>query len=140
MITPCPVFPVLPPLYYRDHFLEMMAFVSHVYGAVLGEGERRFMADFNALGETAQCLYIRMNNRKKAVFRASGPCAYGELGRIDDGLDELRAQGLCPPDRTHRPPGPARRHEETRPAGSGPRARHRRQGQPRQKRPGDAAL
>ena len=86
-------FPVLPPLYYLDHFREMIAFVTAVYAEVLGEDERRFIADFDRLDETAQCLYVRMSNRKTAVFTADD-LRYGELERIEDGLDALRAAGF----------------------------------------------
>ena len=89
-------FPVLPPFYYRDHFLEMMAFVKHVYGEVLGGDERRFMADYGSLSDTAQCLYVRMINRKKAVFTADH-LRYGELGGVDDGINELRQLSFIRP-------------------------------------------
>ena len=89
-------FPVLPPLYYLDHFREMTAFVVSVYGEVLGDGEQRFLADFDRLGETAQCLYVRMHNRKKAVFRAAD-LRYEELGGIAAAIDELAATGFIRP-------------------------------------------
>ena len=89
-------FPVLPPLYYLDHFREMIAFTAQVYGEVLGDDERRFMADFAALDETAQCLYVRMCNRKKQVFRPDD-LRYGELGGIDDGIEALRMAGFIRP-------------------------------------------
>ncbi len=89
-------FPVLPPLYYLDHFREMIAFVREIYNDVLGEAEHGFIADFEALDETAQCLYVRMSNRKMVVFTADD-LRYGELERIEDGLDALRAAGFIRP-------------------------------------------
>ena len=87
-------FPVLPPTYYRDHFLEMTGFVASVYGDLLGEAERDFIDDFHGLGVAAQCLYIRMSNRKKAVF-SPADLAYGEIDAIEDGLEQLLHSGFA---------------------------------------------
>ncbi len=86
-------FITLPPLYYRDHFREMIGFITSVYGAMLGAKEQAFIARFEALDEWAQCLYIRMSNRKKAVF-SPRDLAYQEIGDLWGGLDQLRAQGF----------------------------------------------
>ncbi len=86
-------FITLPPLYYRDHFIEMIGFIRSVYGAMLDAEERAFITRFEALDEWAQCLYIRMSNRKKAVF-SPRDLAYQEIGDLWGGLDQLRAQGF----------------------------------------------
>jgi DNA polymerase-3 subunit epsilon len=86
-------FITLPPLYYRDHFREMIGFIVSVYGQMLGAEEQAFIARFEALDEWAQCLYIRMSNRKKAVF-SPRDLAYQEIGDLWGGLDQLRAQGF----------------------------------------------
>ncbi len=86
-------FITLPPLYYRDHFREMIGFITSVYGTMLGAEEQAFIARFEALDEWAQCLYIRMSNRKKAVF-SPRDLAYQEIGDLWGGLDQLRAQGF----------------------------------------------
>jgi len=86
-------FITLPPLYYRDHFMEMIGFITSVYGDMLGAEEQAFIARFVALDEWAQCLYIRMSNRKKAVF-SPRDLAYQEIGDLWGGLDQLRAQGF----------------------------------------------
>ncbi|CAL4866407.1 3'-5' exonuclease DinG [Asticcacaulis sp. MM231] len=86
-------FITLPPLYYRDHFLEMIGFVTSVYGAMLGEDEQAFISRFGELDEWAQCLYIRMVNRKKVVF-SPGDLAYQEIGDLWGGLDQLREHGF----------------------------------------------
>ena len=85
---------VLPPTYYHDHFTEMLAFISQVYGEALGEAERGFIRAFGRLGLQAQCLYIRMCNRKKAVFRL-GDLNYGEIPEPEFALDELRDAGFA---------------------------------------------
>src|SRR5438045_262972 len=56
--------PVLPVYYYRDHFLEMLAFVGEVYGPVLTAEHHAFIARFKGLTQDAQCLLIRMINRR----------------------------------------------------------------------------
>ena len=86
-------FITLPPLYYRDHFREMIGFITSVYGAMLGAEEQAFIARFEELDEWAQCLYIRMSNRKKAVF-SPRDLAYQEIGDLWGGLDQLREQGF----------------------------------------------
>jgi len=86
-------FITLPPLYYRDHFREMISFITSVYGAMLGPEEQGFIARFEALDEWAQCLYIRMSNRKKAVF-SPRDLAYQEIGDLWGGLDQLREHGF----------------------------------------------
>ena len=84
---------VLPQFYYHDHFNEMIAFVTSVYDSVLGDAERAFIADFARLDAWAQCLYIRMSNRKKAVF-CPDDLHYQEIGDIWDALDQLREHGF----------------------------------------------
>ena len=60
--------PVLPVYYYHDHFIEMLAFVDRVYGSILTEQHRAFIERFRALSKDAQCLLIRMVNRRGMIF------------------------------------------------------------------------
>ncbi len=60
--------PVLPTYYYRDHFVEMLQFVERTYGEILTDEHRSFVAGFNNLSQDAQCLLIRMVNRRGAIF------------------------------------------------------------------------
>jgi len=85
---------ILPPTYYHDHFTEMLAFIGQVYGPALGAQERAFIAAFTDLNLQAQCLYIRMSNRKKAVFRL-GDLSYGEIPEPELALDDLRRAGFA---------------------------------------------
>lgn len=85
---------VLPPTYYHDHFTEMLAFIGQVYGPALGAEEQAFIEAFGRLSLQAQCLYIRMSNRKKAVFRL-GDLRYGEIPEPEYALDELRHAGFA---------------------------------------------
>ncbi len=78
----------LPTFYYHGHFVELLNFVSDSYAHVLDVEHRRFLDDFHALGYHAQCLYVRLSNRKGRVF-AERRLRYPELGRIEPLLAEL---------------------------------------------------
>ncbi|MDC7685169.1 exonuclease domain-containing protein [Asticcacaulis sp. BYS171W] len=86
-------FPVLPPTYYHSHFMEMLTFVREVYGALLGDAETAFLSAFEALSPEAQCVYIRMSNRKRAIFTRAD-LDYSEIHHIDLSLQELHEQGF----------------------------------------------
>ena len=45
-------------------FTEMLFFLSEVYGPVLNERHRVFVETFKTLSKDAQCLLIRMINRR----------------------------------------------------------------------------
>ena len=87
---------ILPPTYYLDHFREMIAFVLRVYGALLRPEPSGFIADFEGLSFKAQCLFVRMQNRKRAVF-ALRDLDYREIGDVRDGMEELLAKGMARP-------------------------------------------
>ena len=88
--------PDLPPTYYRDHFLEMTGFVARLYGDVLGESEKLFLQQFGELEGDAQCLFVRMCNRKKQAF-SSSDLAYSEINAVESGLDTLRNKDFVRP-------------------------------------------
>lgn len=69
----------LPTFYYHEHFLEMLEFVSEHYGHVLLDEHVSFIRQFRALSREAQCLYVRLVNRKGHVF-AKDRIRYPELG------------------------------------------------------------
>jgi DNA polymerase-3 subunit epsilon len=81
--------PVLPVYYYHDHFTEMLFFVSKTYGPVLTGRHRAFVETFKALSKDAQCLLIRMINRRGRVFR-HGTFRYAEIADALRALEELR--------------------------------------------------
>lgn len=89
-------FPVLPPTYYHAHFTEMLAFVREVYATVLGEAEHAFIIAFEGLSIEAQCLFIRMSNRKRPVFTIAD-LVYAEIGEIEWRLEELVEAGFARP-------------------------------------------
>jgi DNA polymerase-3 subunit epsilon len=83
----------LPTFYYHAHFLEMLAFVEQHYAHVLGASQRDFRRDFEALGFSAQCLYVRMLNRRGRLF-ARQRLRYPEIGDLGAAIDELRDAGF----------------------------------------------
>ena len=89
-------FPILPPTYYHAHFNEMLAFVREVYATVLGEAEHAFISAFEGLSVEAQCLFIRMSNRKRPVFTVAD-LVYAEIGEIEWRLEELSEAGFARP-------------------------------------------
>jgi DNA polymerase III subunit epsilon len=83
--------PALPVYYYHDHFTEMLFFVSETYGPVLTERHRAFVETFKTLSKDAQCLLIRMINRRGRIFR-HGAFRYAEIA---DGLSALKELRDC---------------------------------------------
>ena len=77
----------LPPLYYHDHFMEMLDAVDQLYGSMLSKPHKQFLIDFRNLSQNGQCLYIRMANRRGHVF-THDVLQYVELD-IVTGIDEL---------------------------------------------------
>ena len=69
----------LPTFYYHAHFVEMLDFVSAHYSHVLLPEHVAFLDEFSALPRDAQCLYVRLVNRKGRVF-ATNRIRYPELG------------------------------------------------------------
>jgi DNA polymerase-3 subunit epsilon len=80
---------LLPVYYYHDHLTEMLFFVSETYGPVLNERHRTFIDTFKALSKDAQCLLIRMINRRGHIFR-HGEFRYAEIADARTALKELR--------------------------------------------------
>jgi DNA polymerase-3 subunit epsilon len=82
----------LPTFYYRQHFLELLDFVSGHYGHVLDDDDTRLVGEFRRLDRAAQCLYVRLANRKGRIF-AANKLRYPEIGGLDGPLASLRAGG-----------------------------------------------
>jgi DNA polymerase-3 subunit epsilon len=68
----------------------MLDFVDTHYAHVLLEQHIRFIRDFRALPRNAQCLYVRLVNRKGRIF-ARNKIRYPELGDLQPLLDVLVA-------------------------------------------------
>lgn len=84
--------PDLPVFYYHDHFMEMLSFVRTTYGAILTEEHDVFVLRFQGLSKDAQCLLIRMVNRRGAIFNRT-LFRYAEISDVDRAADELLACG-----------------------------------------------
>jgi DNA polymerase-3 subunit epsilon len=92
---------VLPTYYYHSHFVEMMEFIEANYSHVLLDSHVAFIRDFERLPKDAQCLYVRLVNRKGKVF-AGNRLKYPELGDTQVLVAILREQGwLEPPSQAH---------------------------------------
>ena len=83
-------FPVLPIYYYLDHFTEMLSSVRSTYGAVLGDEHHAFIARFEGLSKDAQCLLIRMVNRRGTVFNRH-LSKYAEISDVEAAAGDLMA-------------------------------------------------
>ena len=79
---------LLTPRYYLDNFQYVLDFVERLYGGLLNEAEWDFVRQFKTLSVDAQCLYVRISNRKGLFFRVNKlqyreitdqPAAVGEL-------------------------------------------------------------
>jgi len=82
----------LPTYYYHEHFVEMLDFVVTHYSHTLLDRHIRAIDEFRALPEPAQCLYVRLVNRKGCVF-AVNKLRYPELGDTRSLLGSLAEKG-----------------------------------------------
>jgi DNA polymerase-3 subunit epsilon len=80
----------LPTFYYHEHFIEMLDFVAAHYAHAFLAEHAAFIRDFRTLPRQAQCLYVRLVNRKGRVF-ARNRLRYPELGELAPLLDALEA-------------------------------------------------
>lgn len=67
------------------------------YSFILEEVHLKFIADFKALSEEAQCTYIRMVNRKGNLFKRVDFTKYTEIENHQAALDELLLQKFISP-------------------------------------------
>jgi DNA polymerase III subunit epsilon len=80
--------PVLPVYYYLDHFKEMLDFVRLTYEPILTEEHHGFVARYQSLSKDAQCLLIRMVNRRGAIFNRA-LFKYGEISDLERAARDL---------------------------------------------------
>ena len=86
--------PALPPHYYRDNFLALLATVERQYGDLLIEPETDFLERYRSVPFDAQCLYVRLLSRVGPWFREAR-LSYAELGGLAGAIDALLAAGLA---------------------------------------------
>ena len=82
----------LPTFYYHEHFMEMLDFVAEHYAHTFLAEHARFVEEFRTLPREAQCLYVRLVNRKGRVF-ARNRIRYPELGGQEPLLQKLAEGG-----------------------------------------------
>lgn len=91
----------LPTFYYHEHFMEMLDFVVAHYAHVMLDEHIDFVDAFRTLPRNAQCLYVRLVNRKGRVF-ARNRLRYPELGDQRPLFDALHDGGwIAPPGADH---------------------------------------
>ncbi|ARK09397.1 VRR-NUC domain-containing protein [Fibrella sp. ES10-3-2-2] len=84
---------ILQPRYYWHNFRYVLDFVRRLYGGLLNEAETDFMNRFDALSIDAQCLYVRVSNRKGVFFRVN-KLNYREINDLPVALGELLNAGF----------------------------------------------
>ncbi|MDH5607839.1 MAG: VRR-NUC domain-containing protein [Cyclobacteriaceae bacterium] len=87
---------VLPEKYYHTYFLDMIRHIKRYSPHLLDIPDEDFMSHFLSLSEDAQCLFIRLSNRKGPFFRAD-KLAYAEIN-IPKALVELLREGFASED------------------------------------------
>ena len=84
---------ILPQKYYHQYFMEVLAFVKKYSTHLMGPEEELFILDFNKLSIDAQCLFIRLSNRKGPYFRLD-KLNYNEISSIETTTKELEFSGF----------------------------------------------
>ena len=84
---------ILPQKYYHQYFMEVLAFVKKYSDHLMGPEEELFILDFNKLSLDAQCLFIRLSNRRGPYFRLD-KLNYNEISSIEAATKELKFSGF----------------------------------------------
>ncbi len=93
---------ILPPRYYLDYFNYLIEFIEKHSSHLLGENDTLFIDEYRSLTTDAQCLFIRMLNRKGEFFRLD-KLQYPEIEIYGQSLDELSSLGFITLDDIHYP-------------------------------------
>ena len=84
---------VLPEKYYHQYFIELLLFVQKYSVHLMGAAEELFIHDFQKLGIDAQCLFIRLSNRRGPYFRLD-KLKYDEISSLKSASKELELSGF----------------------------------------------
>jgi len=85
---------ILPEKYYLDNFCYVLDFVENKYAPLLSEAELNFMVQFRQLTGDAQCLYVRISNRKGQFFKLK-KLNYTEIADRKKAHEELLKSGFA---------------------------------------------
>lgn len=91
---------ILPPKYYLDYFRYLLDFIQSGSAHLLNRQDKDFLKMFDNLSEDAQCLMVRMMNRKGEYFRLD-KFKYEEIENIPQAAEELveaEIISLAPPE------------------------------------------
>lgn len=83
---------VLPEFYYLDHFTDLARALDGHCRHLLAPEHAEFLREFWALPRAAQCLFVRMINRKGLIFKIDD-LRYKEIENFEDALARLRQLG-----------------------------------------------
>lgn len=84
---------ILSEKYYLDNFKYLLNFVKKRYQSLLSQKEKQFIDAFSELSEDAQCLYVRISNRKGKFFLID-KLTYVEITSIRNARKELINTGF----------------------------------------------
>ncbi|MFP4089951.1 MAG: VRR-NUC domain-containing protein [Cyclobacteriaceae bacterium] len=96
----------LPEKYYLAYFESVLAHVEKHYKKLLSQSEKSFIRRYRQLSEDAQCLFVRLVNRRGQYFRMD-KIQYAEIeqpqealllllkGRFFAGLSSIHAEEIC---------------------------------------------
>lgn len=84
----------LPSKYYHSHFKELTDVLWGQYAPFFEENHRNFLIIFQNLSEDAQCLYLRMMNRKGKFFFKE-KLRYAEIESFEIAAEELIKNGFA---------------------------------------------
>ena len=84
---------ILPEKYYHQYFIELLLFVQKYSVHLMGAAEELFIHDFHKLGLDAQCLFIRLSNRRGPYFRLD-KLKYDEISSLESAAKELEVSGF----------------------------------------------
>lgn len=87
---------LLPAKYYLTNFNYVLDFVQEKYRPILQTNEWAFLRKYYCLSEDAQCLFVRLSNRRTNFFRAK-TFAYAEIEDIEQAQIDLLERGFIEP-------------------------------------------
>ncbi len=84
---------LLPEKYYHTYYHHLLSVIESKYLGLLSDKELYYIEQFKNLSTDAQCLYLRLQNRKGKYFRFS-KFVYPEISYIQQRLQELIKKGF----------------------------------------------